>query len=208
VLSREDVVGPWALEKHQRLRDYLLEYTKIMKSQSWCRGFEYIDAFAGSGAARLRDQDVRIHGSPRIALDLPHPFTGYTFIETAPWRVEHLQQLKTEFPERDIRIVEADCNRFITREITSKISYRAQRRAFAFLDPFSTHVDYDTIRQIADTGAIEVFLHFPTMAINRSELHNEIEINVDGTNGDAMDRIWGNHDWHDLLYARQPDLFG
>jgi three-Cys-motif partner protein len=151
---------------------------------------------------------VRIHGSPRIALGLAHPFTAYTFIETAPWRVEHLHQLKAEFPDRDLRIVEEDCNQFITREITPRFSYRTQRRAFALLDPFSTHVDYDTIQKIADTGTIEIFLHFPTMAINRSELHNEIEVAVDGANGDAMDRIWGNHDWHNLLYIRQPDLFG
>jgi three-Cys-motif partner protein len=208
VLVREDVVGPWAVEKHQRLRDYLLEYTKILKSQPWCRGYEYIDAFAGSGTARLRDHDVRIDGSPRIALGLPRPFTAYTFIETAPWRTQQLQQLKAEFPDRNIRIVEEDCNQFITREIVPRIHYRSQRRAIAFLDPFSTHVEYDTIRQIADTRAIEIFLHFPTMGLNRGELHNRISVNSTGTVGDGMDRIWGNHDWHDLLYTRQPDLFG
>jgi three-Cys-motif partner protein len=206
--TREDVVGPWALEKHRRLRDYLIEYTKIMRKQSWCRGFEYIDAFAGSGTARLRDRDLRIDGSPRVALDLPHPFTAYTFIETEDWRVEELNQLKADFPDRGIRIFQEDCNRVITRDVTPRITYRSQRRAFAFLDPFSTHVDYDTIRQIADTRAIEVFLHFPTMAINRSELHNRIEVDSEGDEGDAMDRVWGDHSWHALLYEQQPDLFG
>jgi three-Cys-motif partner protein len=119
-----------------------------------------------------------------------------------------LQRLKAAFPDRDIRIIEEDCNRVITRDITPRIRYRSQRRAFAFIDPFSTHVEYDTIRQIAETGAIEMFLHFPTMAINRGELHNKIEVNADCTDGDVMDRIWGNHDWHDSLYMRQPDLFG
>jgi three-Cys-motif partner protein len=119
-----------------------------------------------------------------------------------------LQQLKAEFPDRDIRIVEEDSNQFITREITPRIHYRSQRRAFAFIDPFSTHVDHDTIRQIAETGAIEIFLHFPTMAINRSQLHNKIEVDVNGADGDAMDRIWGSHGWHDYLYQQQPDLFG
>jgi three-Cys-motif partner protein len=208
VLVREDVVGPWALEKHQRLRDYLLEYIKILKSQPWRRGYEYIDAFAGSGTARLRDQDVRIDGSPRVALGLPHPFTSHTFIESAPWRIEQLQRLQAEFPNRNIRIVEEDCNQFITRETTPRIRYRSQRRAFAFLDAFSTQVEYDTIHQIADTEAIEMLLHFPTMGLNRGELHNRIWVGSNGTVGDGMDRIWGNHDWYDLLYTRQPDLFG
>jgi three-Cys-motif partner protein len=205
---REDVVGPWALQKHGRLRDYLTQYTTIMKSQPWCQGFEYVDAFAGSGTARLRDQDVRIDGSPRIALDLPHPFTAYTFIETAPWRVEQLRQLKADYPSRDIRIVQENCNRVLTRDIAPRVRYASQRRAFAFLDPFGTHVDYDTIRLIAETRAIEIFLHFPTMAINRTELHNRIEVDAEGADGDAMDRLWGGHGWHDRLYRQQPDLFG
>jgi three-Cys-motif partner protein len=208
VLVREDVVGPWAVEKHQRLRDYLAAYTTVMKSQPWCRGYEYIDAFAGSGSARLRDQPVRIDGSPRIALELPHPFTGYTFIETAPWRIQHLQRLQAEFPDRNIRIVEEDCNQFIIRKIIPRIHFRSRRRAFIFLDPFSTHVNYETIQQIAQTRTIEVFLHFPTMAINRSELRNRLEADGDGPYGDVMDRIWGNHDWHHQLYSRQTDLFG
>ncbi len=205
---RDDVVGPWALEKHRRLRDYLVEYTKIMRRQSWCQGFEYIDAFAGSGNARLRDQEVRIDGSPRVALGLPHPFTAYTFIETEAWRVEQLQRLRADFPDRDVRIVQEDCNRVITRDITPRVRRCFQRRAFAFLDPFSTHVDYDTIRQIAETRAIEIFLHFPTMAINRSELHKRVEVDSEGSEGDALDRVWGDHSWHELLYQQQPDLFG
>jgi three-Cys-motif partner protein len=205
---REDVVGLWAIEKHTRLHDYLIEYTKIMKSQTWCRGFEYIDAFAGSGSALLRDQDVRIDGSPRIALGLPHPFTTYTFIETDPRRVAQLQVLKAEFPDKDIRIVQEDCNRVICRDIAPRITYRAQRRAFAFIDPFSTDVDYDTISQISETGAIEMFLHFPSMAINRAVLHNRIGPHSDGVSVPQMDRLWGNHDWYGHLYHQQPDLFG
>lgn len=204
----EDVVGPWAIEKHHRLRAYLTEYTKILRKQPWCRGFEYIDAFAGSGSARIRDRDERIDGSPRIALDLPHPFSSYTFIETKQWRIDHLRRLQADYPDRDIRIVAKDCNQVITQDITPRLTYGACRRGFIFLDPFSTHVQYDTIRRIAETKAIEIFLHFPTMAINRTELHNVVEADGDGIVGEAMDRIWGNHDWHNLLYTRQTDLFG
>src|SRR5215217_2389510 len=179
-----------------------------MKSQPWCRGYDYIDGFAGSGTARLRDRDVRIDGSPRIALGLSHPFTTYTFIETESWRIEELRRLRPEFPDRDIRIIEGDCNQVITREITPRLLCQSQRRAFILLDPFSTQVDYDTMRQIADTGVIEIFLHFPTMAMNRAALHNELKDNADGSLGYVMDRLWGNHDWYDQLYVTQPDLFG
>jgi three-Cys-motif partner protein len=208
VRVREDVVGSWALQKHELLRKYLGAYTTIMKCQPWCRGYDYIDGFAGSGTARLRDRDVPIDGSPRIALSLPHPFTTYTFIETEPWRVEELQRLRSEFPNRDIRIVEGDCNHVITREIAPRFHYQPQRRGFILLDPFSTQVEYDTIQQIAETSRIEIFLHFPTMAMNRAVLHNELNDDADGSLGYVMDRLWGNHEWYDLLYVTQPDLFG
>ena len=99
------VVGPWAADKLDRLRKYLSAYTTIMKDQRWCRGFYYIDAFAGPGEHQIRSKDPSSHksrnllldiasfgqsqdeqqqflaGSPRVALELKHPFTGYVFVE-------------------------------------------------------------------------------------------------------------------------------
>lgn len=203
---RDDLVGHWAIRKHRLLRDYLVEYTKIMRAQRWCLGFEYIDAFAGTGRPRLRDQEQYISGSPRVALDLPHPFTRYTFIEMSRWRVERLEQLRAEFPERPIEIVQGDCNEAITSLVTSQVRREYQRRGFVFLDPFGANLAYDTIERIAATGALEIFLHFPTMALNRAALRRR---------GDAMtpdevakmDRVWGSHGWHGLLYGCQPTLF-
>ena len=43
-------VGPWAREKLDRLGMYLSAYTTVLKAQSrWCRGYVYVDAFAGAG---------------------------------------------------------------------------------------------------------------------------------------------------------------
>jgi three-Cys-motif partner protein len=208
LVVREDIVGPWATHKHQRLRDYLEAYTTIMRRQRWCAGFEYIDAFAGTGRARLRDEGIRIDGSPRIALSLPHPFSAYTFIDTTPWRVEQLQTLKAEFPAQNIRIHREDCNEVIVRTITTRVRRETPRRAFVFLDPFGAQVAYDTLVQIAATRAIEILLHFPTMALNRAILRNRVDPSSGALGSAEMDRMWGNHDWQRLLYHAQPDLFG
>lgn len=95
----ESTVGPWAADKLDRLRKYLSAYTTIMKDQRWCAGYHYIDAFAGPGAHSVRSRaQVKSHqasqalldvasfgqlqeeqrqflaGSPRVALDIEHPF--------------------------------------------------------------------------------------------------------------------------------------
>ncbi len=41
------------------------------------------------------------------------------------------------------------------------------RRAVAFLDPFALHVKWETIKKIAETKAIDMWLLFPAMAVNR-----------------------------------------
>lgn len=92
----KSVVGEWAEDKLDRLSRYLHEYTKIMRKQSWCEGYYYIDAFAGPGQHEVRsksrstswnqlldvasfgqsqeEQQRFLAGSPRVALDIEYPF--------------------------------------------------------------------------------------------------------------------------------------
>src|SRR5688572_23913112 len=113
----ESIVGRWAREKLERLGKYLSAYTTIMKGEgAWCQGFHYIDAFAGPGFHLLRDEDTGgiasayvpmfdeaefdplpverqalLAGSPRVALELNHPFTNYVFVERSPTRIATLE---------------------------------------------------------------------------------------------------------------------
>ena len=52
-----------------------------MKNRDWCKGYYYIDAFAGTGKPQAKDEERFIDGSPRCALTIQNPFTGYFFIE-------------------------------------------------------------------------------------------------------------------------------
>src|SRR3972149_1676398 len=84
--AREDLIGKWSLEKLELLRKYLAAYLKILTNQSWCRGYEFIDAFAGTGKPKSRDEQRYVDGSPRIALSLSPPFSQYHFVEQINWR--------------------------------------------------------------------------------------------------------------------------
>lgn len=207
-MSQEDVVGPWSEDKLMLLRKYLGAYTLIMQGQKWCQnGYHYIDAFAGTSRPRARDEQRYIDGSPRVALTIRYPFKSYTFIERKPWRVQQLEDLRVEFPDRDIRIREGDCNTIITTEVTPSIRYDRYNRGLIFLDPFGMEVEWSSIQEIADTRALEVFVNFPVMALNRSVLSNDpnalTEVQIE-----RMNRFWGSPDWRGDIYEEVPTLFG
>jgi len=207
-MGQDDVIGPWSEDKLQLLKKYLEAYAKIMRGQNWCRnGYHYIDAFAGTGKPCARDEERYVDGSPRVALTIDHPFSSYTFIEKTSWRVQRLQELVKEFPDRDIRICEQDCNHFITTEITPRIRYENFNRGLIFLDPFGMDVKWTTIQQIAKTKALEIFINFPVMALNRTALPNDPNALTDAQI-ERMNRFWGSTEWRGDVYQKVPTLFG
>ena len=128
-------VGPWVREKLDCLRKYLHAYTTVLSKQRF-QGYFNIDAFAGPGSLKLRREQITdpgqkvlfeisehalddagiaeyISGSPRVALDLAHPFTDYVFIELDSHRFRHLQLLGNEIRARRslrIHLRKQDCN--------------------------------------------------------------------------------------------------
>jgi three-Cys-motif partner protein len=207
-MNQNDLIGPWSEDKLHLLRKYLHAYTLIMQGQEWCRnGYHYIDAFAGTGKPRARDEERYIDGSPRVALTIEYPFHSYTFIEKTPWRVQRLQELQGEFPERDIRIREGDCNHVVASEVTPNIRYERFNRGLIFLDPFGMDIEWSIIEQIANTRAIEVFMNFPAMALNRTVLPNDPSALTEAQI-ERMNRFWGYTDWRGDIYEEVPTLFG
>jgi three-Cys-motif partner protein len=203
-----DEVGPWSESKLKLLGKYLHSYTLIMQGQDWCRnGYHFIDAFAGTGKPRARDEERYIDGSPRVALTIQHPFSSYTFIEKEPWRVEKLRSLEQEFPSRNIKISPGDCNQVLSEEIAPQIRYGYFNRGLVFLDPFGMNVEWSTVAKVADTRALEIFMNFPVMALNRTVLPNDPNA-LTSAQVDRMTRFWGSSDWRTDIYEEVPTLFG
>ena len=223
------VVGPWVQEKLEYLRKYLHAYTTILSKQQWLKGYFYIDAFAGPGTLKIRQQQTDdstqklllevsdhvgqdtgeteyISGSPRVALELENPFTDYIFIEIARKRLDQLERLKTNYgsPNRRIHLRKQDCNEYL-RELLDKIQW-TEWRGVIFLDPFGMQVPWDTIIEIGKTEAIEVFINFPVgMAIQRL-LKRSGQFTSKEHN--KLDQYFGTDEWYNLLYERAPDMFG
>jgi three-Cys-motif partner protein len=230
----ESVVGPWAKKKLDRLAKYLNAYTLIMKEQKWCKGYHYIDAFAGPGEHEIRkvksgqrhagrqalldvsrfgseqeEQQQFLAGSPRVALELQFPFTNYIFVEHSPKRIESLERLKSEFGvSRQIHIRQEDCTKYLLDKIAAnpKLDW-AVNRALVFLDPFGMQVGWRTIEALASTKAIEIFLNFPVgMAIQRLLFRQPAKFT--DVQRRRLDKYFGSPDWITILYKRSRTLFG
>jgi three-Cys-motif partner protein len=151
----EDIIGRWSEEKLDLLAKYLKAYSVIMNEQkkSWLRAYYYIDAFAGSVRPRAKEDEQRyIDGSPLRALQTEPQFDAYWFVDVSPQRVERVQRLREEFPDRAIDVRQGNCNDVLCNEIVPQISYASRQRAFVFLDPYGLQVDWETVEKLRDLG--------------------------------------------------------
>lgn len=210
--------GSWTDIKLNRLRKYLTAYTNAMKKQRHRYKLVYIDAFAGTGYRTspkegekedflFSEMEHSIDGSARIALQVAPEFDQYIFIERDSKKFAELQRLKQEFSHLAERIlpINEDANTYL-KKLCDASTWK-DRRGVLFLDPFGMQVDWDTIKTIAKTEAIDVWYLFPLMAISRmlkrqGDLPDSWRKRIDG--------LLGASDWYDLSYqtSREQYLFG
>ena len=88
-----DKIGEWSEIKLEIIKEYARVFTTIMKNQPWCRGYAYIDAFAGPGIHISRKTGEFIKGSPLNALEIENPFTEYHYIDIDKEKTDALEML-------------------------------------------------------------------------------------------------------------------
>jgi three-Cys-motif partner protein len=214
-MSHHRFGGSWTVRKLEALRAYLSGYTQALKNQPFKR--IYIDAFAGTGdraskqheAATLMEipeLDEITKGSARIALEIDPPFDRYIYVEKRQNRSKTLEDLKREFPDRQIEVLADDANDAVQR-ICQKTDWR-KNRAVLFLDPYGMQVSWETLEAVAATKAIDVWMLYPTgMGLNRL-LTKDGEIPAEWQR--TLDRSLGTTDWRQAFYRveERSDLFG
>lgn len=213
--------GDWTTTKLQILERYLRGYTTALKKTPFKTA--YIDAFAGTGYRMPRQSfpgerplfpdlieeapQALLDGSARIALQIEPRFDRFIFVERSRERCEQLEHLKEEFPElaSDISIVEDEANQYI-RDLCGK-NWRT-RRAVLFLDPYGMQVEWETIKAIAETKAIDLWVLFPLgIGVNRLLTKSG---DIPDSWKHRLDLLLGTQDWYDEFYKVQTTrtLFG
>ena len=188
---------------------YLRAYTRALRPH-W-QNLWYIDAFAGTGSRTVRvsardgdlvddpvpEQVEERKGSARIAIEIEPAFDRLVFMEQNRRHCAALHALKDEFRDRDISIVEGDANKLIQGEIAW--SGWRKTRAVMFLDPYGMTVEWETLKAIANTKAIDVWYLFSLSGLYRQAARRADAI--DDAKRQAISRMLGTDEWEERLYA-------
>ena len=135
------------------------------------------------------------------------PFDGFYFIDFDANKTEHLRTLCGA--RRDVHIHTGDANQYLTGELLPTIQYKNFNRALCLLDPYGLDLDWDVIMQAGQSKAVDIFLNFPVMDMNRNAIwRNPEKVTHNGVY--RMTKLWGDQSWRDAAYAesRQTSLFG
>lgn len=204
-----DEIGYWSEIKLSIVKKYAKSYSSIMNKQreSRCRiRYYYIDAFSGAGKHISDSTGEYVDGSPIIALETRPEFDGYHFIDLNSLKADELRRIVGENPK--VNIYNGDCNVLMINEILPNIQFNKYTRALCLLDPYGLHLDWKVIQMAGQSAAVDMFLNFPVMDINRNALWKTPE-NVSEWGIERMNRFWGDDSWRSALYkpAKQIDLF-
>lgn len=219
--------GNWTDTKLRAVSSYLVEYRRIFDRNPAAKFLRttYVDGFAGTGdrvdsvSASLDDSkqvslfagdamsvpisEVRKRGSVRMALELSTQFNEYLFVEKKKSRAQDLERLiHAEYPllEGLCHVKHGDANSVLSDWCIS--TNWSKNRAVVFLDPYGMTVEWSTIKCIADTNAIDLWLLFPLgMGLNRLLTRG----GRPPTNWcDKLTRILGTKSWEEAFYKDVP----
>lgn len=187
-------IGEWSVRKLQFLESYLSQYLKATKTAMYKY---YIDCFAGATEYIHKASGKIIPGSATIALNLntSEKFDEYFFIEIDPVRIEALEELKLIHPDKNITIMQGDCNDLLP-QILKKINLKSP--IFIFLDTDGLHIKWNTLA-IASKWRSEFLINFPFyMSIKRQMPWDENKMQE--TSATTINEFYGTDEWRAMLY--------
>ena len=195
-----DEIGYWSELKLEIVEKYGSSYTTAFAKQKRLKKY-YIDAYSGPGVHRSKQTGKQIEGSPARALNVSPPFDHFYFIDLNPNKTAYLAGLCQG--RMDVDIVTDDATMYLTRDLLPTIQFEKYNRALCLLDPYGLHLDWEVMLQAGRSRAIDVFLNFPVMDMNRNAIwKNPEQASRGGT--ERMTRFWGDESWKQAAYTDSP----
>jgi three-Cys-motif partner protein len=210
----------WTQDKLERVRKYLVAFSKIMQKRRY--HYAYIDGFAGTGYHELEREENEgeslfpeleqpeveafLDGSARKALQVQPRFHQYIFIEKNRKKAAELAKLREDFPDKatEIIIEQAEANSYL-QSLCNGRSW-TKRRAVLFIDPFGMQLTWETVKAIAKTEAIDTWILFPVSAVNRLLKKDG---NIPPSWRHRLDIMFGEPEWFDVFFPEEKSaLFG
>jgi three-Cys-motif partner protein len=195
-----DQIGYWSELKLEIVEKYGAAYIKAFAGTANLKKY-YIDAFSGAGVHVTKGTKTLVEGSPARALKITPPFDGYFFVDLNADKTDYLRSLCGERPNVDIHT--GDANNYLMHTILPKIRYDDFKRALCLLDPYGLDLDWNVIKQAGRSKAIDLFLNFPVMDMNRNAIwKNPQQVPKSGIA--RMNRFWGDESWRETAYEESP----
>lgn len=194
----QEVVGPWAREKHAVVEKYV-GYTRGVR-RTWIQrgpaGATYVDLFSGPGRARIRGTEIVLDGSPLVAWN-KRGYGDFTNIYVADASAELVQHCKERL---ELAGAPVDCFVGEANKTVDKVIEALDRRSyhFAFLDPYNLgNLSFDVIRKLASLKSVDILAHVSAQDLNRN-LRLYIE-----EHGSSLDQFVPG--WRERINVNLPD---
>ncbi|MFK5977904.1 MAG: three-Cys-motif partner protein TcmP [Rhizobiaceae bacterium] len=208
--------GPYTDKKVEKLAQYLGAFTTALKDRPF--NLVFIDAFAGSGdrtTIRVSAPDffgdgrkiITTAGSARRALETSPPFKMNVFIEKDPELFKELQSVRAEFPDAKVELINGDANKYVVR-LCNRIDWNQPHgklkgiRGVIFLDPFGMEINWNTLKVVAETRALDAWIFFPLMGLYRNSPHDRLAL--DDSKRKSITKVLGTPEWENDWYNHRP----
>jgi three-Cys-motif partner protein len=195
-----DKIGYWSELKLEIVEKYGAAYAGAFANQKNLKKF-YIDAFSGAGVHVSKRTQAQVEGSPARALKVSPPFDHFYFMDMDANKTAHLATLCAG--RTDVDIHTGDATLYLTQKLLPTIKYEKFNRALCLLDPYGLHLDWEVMLQAGKSRAIDMFLNFPVMDMNRNAIWKNPDQAPQG-GLDRMNRFWGDESWKETAYAESP----
>jgi three-Cys-motif partner protein len=198
--------GYWTEAKLDLLARYLDAFTTATKYKS-PRERIYLDAFAGEGYGVSRTTGEEFESSSRIALGVDDPpFSRLRFFELGRKAARLERELRTDYGERDFKVVRGDCNETIPQTLAELRALGvAWAPTFAFLDPDGMELRWDTVKALAEhkgreRNKVELWILFTAPGLMRVLKRDPAQID-EHEEALATD-LFGNERWAAIQQLR------
>lgn len=164
----------------------------------------YIDAFAGTGdrvESGTEEQREKVRdGSAKIALSTNPPFQKFLFIESDPKKVAALKALSDEYRSASVSVRQGDANVEL-QEWCRTVTQRD--RAVVFIDPYGMQLNWETLKRLAETCAVDIWILIPLgIAVNRLLTKRGLPPEAWAN---RLTRFLGIHEWQ-KFYREDPQI--
>jgi three-Cys-motif partner protein len=166
-----EIVGDWALEKHERLKRYVdisrHARRKFLSGRS--ASASYIDLFSGTGQCRIRDTTTVIDGSPLVAFRAAHKGgQAFTQIHLGDINPEAVMAAQARIAAiGGTATAQVGTSEDVAHDIVRQVSPYGLH--FALLDPYKLEsLSFQTIRVLSDLKHVDMLLHVSAMDLQRN----------------------------------------